>query len=895
MKECVRHIVSAVAAALAMLAAWACSSDLADDARTGQTSAEATFNDDGTIGLTIGMEIPEMTSAATRTMNATPDYDALSLYMFVFEQGEGLKQYARIESAAGQTPGTDGVVKFRVTLEPTEKSAVVHIVATDQPDFEQQIVYGMEDRVIGSLCTDGGHEAYWQRIELGSNIPSAEEAEKYPDEKAKVDAIAAKLNRVPVIRNFCRVSVYNSARNFTLTGLYVVNTVDRGSAAPYAADRQQFMVYCDGPAADGRYTGRSYADISSDGYVGTLPAGVTLINKIDRIETRIESGQGQAIANGSAIYFYERPARTSSSERTYAILRGRMDGKQNDTYYKIDIGRIRDDDVVGIFEYYNLLRNFDYAIRLNTVESEGYKTLDEAAGGAVFNNFSASVEARNMNSISDGDDMIQVNFTSFVFTLSGQTVNLLAQFRENITDGKAGSIRNDLLEIKWEAGEVISSIAAPKTETKDGTQWNSYEVTAGENAGAQLKQQTVYVYRGKKSDGSYGLYREVIFFSHEPWSFVHMDTFPGLWESMDEMPDWEWSNEKREIGQSKGSPLTLFFELPAGLPQTLFPLKFYIESDRQNIQNAYQGNAVVRSVPASESLFNEDPTLGKPTTARIQYVKTVTWEDYYGETSDELVGTGSAIVRCRFLTITDLAQDGIGGAGQTGQSTTTLRVYNEYFGRKIVDAQGNVSWKSYHQDGFERNTETSDPSPRFWDFNSGIWDDILTRMSSRYGESATDYLIYTADNNSTDELIFVDGTTVDRGVTKPTLNTGRDNDGRRYVQTTAAGDMMKHKHTYSNTKRTIRVEVESTDDAGRPAAPQIAVTNVKGGTIAAPGGYKEFDADKGLYVYEFVVPEAVTALDVDVKPAADNPSMRFYKVNLYPRWGDFGETADAAD
>lgn len=877
MKKNLKKYLFAATAVFAMLAGGSCSKDL-----TTADHDSAAFNDDGTITVTVGMEMPQMNSVATRTMGETPDYGSLNLYMFVFEENEGLKQYAKVESQFAQN---ENLVKFKLKLEPTEKNAVMHLIATDQPDFESQIVYGMEDRAIGSLYTDDGHEAYWQRISFGSNIPGAEEAEEHPNEKAKLDAITAKLSRVPMIRNFCRVSITSTASNFSLTGLYVVNTVDRGSVAPYVADSKLFVDYCNGAAA------KNYNEISSTGHIGTLPTGVTLINKLGDINSKIESADGATLPNGSAVYIYERPARTTSAERTYVIIRGLLNGHTAESFYKIDLGHVLDDDVVGIFQYYNLLRNFDYAIKLNEVASDGYDSLEEAANGPVFNNFSASVEARNMNSISDGDDMIFVNFTSYVFTLTGQTVDLLAQFREKINDGKGGDVKNNLLDIKWEQGEVISSVTGPQTETKNGEEWNKYVVTAAENGGDKLKQQSVYIFRGKKDDGTYGLYREVIFFSHEPWGFLHMDTFPGLWESIDDMPTWDWSEKNREIGQSKGSPLTLFFELPPGLPQALFPLRFVIESDRQNIQNAYQGNAVVRSVPASESLFKTNPTIGTPTTTRIQYVKTVTWEDYYGENSEELVGTGSSIVRCRFLTITDLAQDGVGGTNS--KSTTHLRVYNEYFGDKQVDAQGNVTWNPYHQDGFERDVATSDPSPRFWDFNSGIWDDILSQMASRYEGNNPSYSpIFDATNNSTDELIFVDGTETVRvnvwtTAIRPTLKTGTDENGVRYVQTTNAGDILKHKHTYSQTERTIRVEVVSTNANGQPAQPQVKISNITGAqSLNVTYVQKDSDEANGFYVYEVTVPSVVTALDVDIMAPTGSPNMRFYKINFYPRWDE---------
>ena len=751
--------------ALVLQVICSCSKDSAEH-RPADPLDGVTFNADGSLNLSVNLEIPGMMPASTRALDGTPAYDGLSLYLLVFDE-DGLKQLVHLDPAeqeSGQTDDKHGhesmvtTLKSTVRLEPTEKKAVVHLIATDQPDFGDKISFGLEDAVVPSLYTtflgEGDdkdfYAAYWQRRDLGCSIPSEEQltaGKPQYDAGAltRLEQIKEALAHVPMIRNFCRVSVKNTAPNFTLTGLYVVNTVDRGSVAPYVADNKHFVDYYD--EKDGKYVGKSYADISAQGHIGSMPDGVSLINRLGAVTTFSE-GYGTV----DPVYFYERPARTTSSNLTYAIVRGNVTLKDktsgqgnektlSDRYYKIDLGRIRggEDDPVGIFDYYNLLRNFDYQINLKEVESEGYESLDAAAAGAVFNNFSASVEARSMNSISDGEDMIFVNQTSFVFLLAGQTKDLKAQFRMDIGDGTGGKVHNELLKIKYEDGDVIEKIEETIVDTdaaEDGKDdWNLYTVTGkAPDPDGLLKQQTVYVYRGQKEDGTYGLYREIIFMTHLPWSFVHIDTFPGLWMSLDDMPEWGWSNEFREIGQSKGSPLTLFFELPAGLPQALFPLEFVIESDRQNIQNAYAGNSVVRSVPAAESLFarNEErgtqPTdwMTDPSTTRIQYVKTVTWEDYNGERRDELVGTGNPIIRCRFLTITDLAQSGVGDENE--QSVTTLRVYNEYFGR----LEGG-KWLMFHEDGFTRDNKTSDPTPKVWDFSTGDGHDGLT-INGTYNE-----------------------------------------------------------------------------------------------------------------------------------------------------------------
>lgn len=885
-----------------MMLAVSCTKDPHDDAIS--ASDNVTFNDDGTLGVNISMLFPEMTTP-TRAMGETPDYRNLRLIVLVFEDGTGLRQRMQILPEMqtlddSEHPGKT-LVRFHADLEPTDRNAVIHLIATDQADLYNKVDFGPEERVITALYTDNGHEAYWQRRVLGHNIPTNPEDEHYKAETddKKVANIGKLLNHVPMIRNFCRVSVVKGEGvSFELSGIYVVNTVDRGSVAPYVAandPERRFVDYCN---ADN--SGKSYAEVSAQKHTGTLPPGVQLINgdttDPDNIATR---------STGDPVYFYERPARVNSTERTYVILKGTYTGsgaEGKETFYKIDLGHIDSDggdgsigNLVGRFAYYNLLRNFDYRIRLNSVASDGYKSFADAAKGAVFNNFSASVEARNMTSISDGEDMIFVSFTSYVFTEAKQSVELLAQFREHINEN-GGTVNNEVLKYVWDEGDVIAVGDDRIVETKDlrnsTDAWNKYKVT-GNTPSETLRQQTLYIYRGNKAaagePANYGLYREVIFFLHTPWQFKHIDTFPGLWEDVDDMPPWDWSSEKREIGQFANAPLTLFFELPAGLPQALFPLEFVIESDRQNIQNAYQGNAVVRSVPAEASLFYDEPTIGKPTSARIQYVKTIRWEDYNGELSDELVGKGSSIVRCRFLTITDLRQDGVGGTDS--RSTTTLRVANPYFGECIYDADGKTvkGWKKYHQDGFERNVATSDPTPGIWNFSSYGWSSIIEELKN--GNAAN----YTP---TVDDLAISAATarTLSSGTVEIDENAGVDDAEPslvtyNYLRTTNSSVKFTHTRRYpgSDTRR-VRIYVMATDDSDNPVEPTV---ELKSGTTTlklthtADNTTKPFASQ--VYESEDIDMSKVNQLDLTVS-AKDNTPVRFYRIEFHPRWGEFQTT-----
>ncbi|MCH5220096.1 MAG: hypothetical protein J1F20_05945 [Muribaculaceae bacterium] len=901
MKKNLKYIFCLLIGSAMLTAVSSCTNEVLDVALPGESY---TFDSEGYLHLSTTLEIPAMSKVMSRanTLGEAPDYDNLQLYAMVFEDGAGLKQYTKVETerhATDDKHNHNELITFEITLEPTEKNAVIHLVATNQPDFEQQILTGFEDRVISSLYTDDNNEAYWQRIELGGYIPSIENTIKdnahyRSDAEEMAENVKTKLTHVPMVRNFCRVSV--NADNvptdkFKLTGIYVFNTVDRGSVAPYVAanaEGQRFVNYFKEDATTSAYEPLGYNEIVAQNHVGTLPAGEKLINKTgEDITTKSVDENG----NVAPVYFYERPARSNSPERTFVIVGGKYydttKEKFIDTYYKVDLGRISETEIgkeAGIFEYYNLLRNFDYKVNILEVESEGYPSIEDAARGVVFNNFSAAIEVSNMFSISDGKDMISVNHLTFVFTQPNQIIDLEAQYRYNIDNGTGGQIDNDNIHISVEDGDVIESISQPgvKFTGEDNTEWIRFQVK-GKDPDDFLREQLVYVYRGQKTDGTYGLYRILHFYSHKPWPFTNLGIFPGVWRNPDEYPNWEWERDERDIGQNKGSNLTVFFELPNALPQAIFPLKFVIESERQNIQNAYHGNAVVQSVPYDKSLFYEEGAASNPTTSRIQYVKTVTWEEYYGGLSEENLGKSNYIVRCPFLTITDLSQDGVGA--DDGTSTTRVRIKNDYFG--WYD-ENTGQWKMY-EDSFFRDSNTSDPSPRNWDFSLLYWDNMLFEMDKRHDRTNPDYqsiwnVAYTADNNVTDALTFVDGG-------NQSLNSGTDGAGHRYVQTTNANDKMMTSLMYNTGKeRDLRLVVTSTDNSGNRTAPRIVITgkaqNEATVTVPTPTtGTPSNDGYPTPYVYLIRVPADVTGFNIEIMPTGTQ--MRFYQVEMFPRWDSF--------
>ncbi|MCH5177895.1 MAG: hypothetical protein J1F25_07705 [Prevotellaceae bacterium] len=799
---------------------WLCAATSCSDEVMDMERPFVRYNADGSMNIAVSLEIPTMPTATTRAMDATPNYTELGLWLLVFETNSGnlLQVYRVPEETVKEVCGAhtgNNLVEFTAKLNPTDAEATIHLIATDQPDMADQLSRIGHENLLGTLRTTDDHEAYWARIPLDREIlPSVEEPTT--KEQENYDAIAAMLTHVIMLRNFGKISmVVGDGVSFTIDEMYLYNYSDCGSMTPYHDDADEpFVTFFEQtPSGVKAYT---YADMKQKGYIGIMPAGTSI--------TEGPKEWKRATATTDAeIYFYEQPFRAKN--RAYVIIGGHRANGQT-RYYKMDIGQKDDTSDYGEYVYYNLLRNFDYHITIIGVEDDGYGTLEEARNGIVSNNIDAAIELRNLTTLSDGNDIIRVNFINHVFTINNRniTVDLMGQYLEGLDD------HTDQLRIKYESDGFLDI-------TEQGMQdgWKTWHIAVKENANPAdaggVMQQTVVIYRGKKEDGTFGLYRIITFTLIDHFDMGRVDTYPGLWNDFESVP-WDWSDHYREIGQDVNSPLTLFFELPQGLPESVFPLEFTIESNKQNIQNAYQGNAVVKTVPASQSLFFHD-SRENVATARMQFVKTVTWLEYSTFSEDEANAGNNYIVRCRFLTTTDLAQDGIGDVDEDEggrASTTILKVANLYFATK--------------EDGFTRQSNTSDPTPQVWDFAES---------------SATDGLIVNGSfTHSTDGYYTGNGTFEIKEYSYP-----------------------------ASIERTARLIVTATDNAGRPLTKTIAVQAKAGSDsnqMTSTETTRVDDGSSNQQMFDIKVP-ATSETKLTVTITADT-DIRFYKIEFYPRGTD---------
>lgn len=641
---------------------------------------------------------------------------SLNLYLFVFEDnGSPQSNYLRelaygsdidnIRIEEDETHPGQALVTFDVKLDGTAENAIIHLVATkdtEDKEFESQLQYVPDRSEFGIFAGAAGlytstNEAYWKRIELNCPIN--------PNDEEAMARIQNALSHVKMVRNFARVTLTageekEGSDEVTLNGyvpesFIVVNSVDHGYVAAYnenlGDDNQAGFV-----DFENEYGMRSYRELhDKEQYV---PARHPASNRLNPDDNPSWVKDFDDYGDLAPKYMFERSVQTAN--RTFVIVKGYYAGNETDKrYFKLDLGTIDDDyrgedgTPYGIFETFDLIRNISYDITITKVApNAGHTSVESALASYPANNISASIETRPLLSIYDGIDRMEVNKVTYVIVDNddGDPVPASVDMRwvyykdyrnDNIPSSETVKWNYPGYEFKFDNGKdpdgIIASWGSGSTTTpkhsldpaeNESTQyadnWRGFTLHFN-HPDDVTRQKTIRLY------SPYGLTRDVTFVMHKRWKFVtndkypsNIEVYPGAYsydnntmpfESLDEMRNYV---DPGYVGSQRGAQLTVMFELPNDLPEAIFPLDFKIGFDRQNVENAYTGNAVATW---GDSMFEEDD-IAVP---RMQFIKTVNWSDYCKH----------RIVCARFITTTDVLYE----SDVVDLSKTTVRVTNPYF------------------------------------------------------------------------------------------------------------------------------------------------------------------------------------------------------------------------
>lgn len=568
------------------------------------------------VELRMSVALGEMNIASSRTMSDDiADYP--SLWVVAFDKDGYLVEYAKATGLKRLEGGTLHETEFSVILHATSEPRTLHFIANytdDTKDEKLNLEYGHESNVIGSLTVSGKHDVYWHRKVLSGGI------------NTNPDYIAANFRRIPLLRNFAKITVSENLENFELTGFYVLNVPTSGTVAPYS--NGAFVDYMSEEKAE---TAKTYQELKDENYIGTMP---------DDVEYNQD---GSSISWGTtSFYMYENTYRGEEQETTSILIKGKFGDSSTETYYRADL--TLPNVATGLSEYYHILRNFHYQLNITSVIAAGKDTPEAAIEAPANNNLSGSVQVQNLSNISDGTAKLEVSYTDMVL-VSTDKVTLKYRFLTNVAD--TTSHANNRVQIYKPDGTVIDSytVATSNETYKDAngatktSSWRVITITPVGTLPASAQVQKITLY-----DQETKLRREVTYTLR---SKLDMEV-----------------NCTPKVESAVGESVVVNICIPNNLNENLFPLEFAIESQTSETSSTLKqyispNKSEVMSVKTGGSIVT-----GYEGQRSYQYIKELTYEDY---TKLQVVD-GKRVFPVNFVT-------------NTANSASTVYVDNKYFNK----------------------------------------------------------------------------------------------------------------------------------------------------------------------------------------------------------------------
>lgn len=514
--------------------------------------------EEGAVLVNFSVQVPEM-QVATRSFT---DPKIASLHLLVFDENGYFVQAAEATGTFGVEKGE--VYEFTASLMQSPYKRVVHFIANSPISDVENYEYGSETALINALTTSDSQDAYWQRVELPNGILEGNQA------------MATAFTKVPLVRNFVKISVdidNEVAEIFNYEGIAVINVPNKGTVAPFNVNNGTYA----------NYSARiAYSALNGAGYYGYEPSDMEIVNTDTSNPTF-----------ATEHYIYERRQNQDDKDYTYVIIKGEYNKSGTSTYYKVDI-------VDGNKEPYNLLRNFNYVIKINSVLGPGYASADAAAKAAASNNISASIDTKNLLNISDGSSRLYVEYVNKVITKPG-TFTLKYKYLPNISDNTQENYNEpangdvDLINVE---GDVITRYSTASSD--DASDWRTITFTTPETI-TETKLQTITIKAGV-------LQREINLILCKPFVLNVKSTPTG--------------------SAALNADATVTLGLPAGLPAAIFPLEFVIVETGLSISpDASKNNLPVRT---SLNVNGQTVSGGQ----YFGFVKKVEYSDYNPTNSD---------------------------------------------------------------------------------------------------------------------------------------------------------------------------------------------------------------------------------------------------------------------
>lgn len=586
---------------------------------------------EGKLGTTVSVVLPQIPDAypqlETRAMAMNPQME--NLYLAVFDDNGYLLEYVKATDDSQMATENETTYKYQVSLTPTDFPTYIHFIG----NAPSTLSFGTEVEAVGKLFTEGGFEAYWQKISFPQGIKKNADGTLHT-------SVTNALKDVRLVRNFAWIKLSESADNFEISSYCVINTHTQGTVAPYNTIQSQFADFVHQ---------QTYTDLVNEGYDGFIPAG-SVLNQTIPDEATWFTVQGQA-EDEYAYFVYEREKPTSNP--TFILVKGNYTPEGSTTkltnrYYKVDLRQ-------GNGDYFPIIRNFRYNINIASIKHEGHETAQAAFEGAGSGDVSTAIETEDFTNISNNIARIFVNYTDTVLVNQMSDLKLRYKFMAFETEDENGNktdeqILNGDENITIElgasvGGKVIQSWTKDTKDEKDG--WRTITISTTELA--DIRKSEEIIIKGKVTIGegehahTYQLQRKVT-----------LNLRPKY--------DMQLVCDPAAIQKNLGEPFDLLLKVPGGLGSSMFPLEFQIEAEKQSITpNLGDDLPVVtgKSIIASK---NEKTAIG--------FIKHIEWSDYDALPNDG----GYKTIRCHFKS-------------NKAESATAIYAQNKYFNQKSTNLE----------------------------------------------------------------------------------------------------------------------------------------------------------------------------------------------------------------
>lgn len=475
------------------------------------------------------------------------------------------------------TSNENGTGTFQAEI--PDNTGIIHLIANyDQWDsFDERAALQKDERELIPSFTSA-KMVFWGRQVLAS---------------------ASDSPHIILYRNQAKVTVENEADNFEVTGYAICNYASSGTAAPFNPDAAVTpFVIIDGKP--------------------TLAHGSTP-----------KASQTSDDCTMEPKYMFENE--NYFNDQTYIIISGRLKGKTDVLYYKIQL-------LDSNKEPYSIVRNYHYRVVIKSFSenANGSTTFDDAKSAESSNNIYAEIFKDSPTIADNNNNVLTVSRLHFLFVRGG-TLNVSAQYTQNgVTDNSKISV-----VLAEDQGNILHNL------NYDGNGTITADVSriiAGQQGA------TITVKAGILS-------RTITVVSSALYQFDPASLSPEVYTARDQ-------------------DMTLQFTIPANIPSYLYPLKcaittanLYPVAPNKNLQIEYTNGGYQYIYWATE-----------PGTKTLNFRTSL-------ENSDETILIANDIFKTQEIEVksrhfTDVAVNGDNlvnyGTNNTAQFTFTVPSYPDY-------------------------------------------------------------------------------------------------------------------------------------------------------------------------------------------------------------------------